>query len=96
MIAWSSHLDPADGVMWDISPGCIGNIEFYPDHFTAYPGFYDLLEGGDPSRGHLLNPHTGQPYTPQIVPRADYARVLAEFWADGPDSETPPGTGLPY
>jgi hypothetical protein len=26
-----------------------------------------------------------------MVPRADYARVLAEFWADGPDSETPPG-----
>ena len=23
--------------------------------------------------------------------RADYARVLAEFWADGIDSETPPG-----
>ncbi len=23
--------------------------------------------------------------------RSDYARVLAEFWADGPDSETPPG-----
>ncbi len=23
--------------------------------------------------------------------RADYARVLAEFWADGPESETPPG-----
>ena len=26
-----------------------------------------------------------------MVPRGDYARVLAEFWADGPDSETPPG-----
>jgi hypothetical protein len=26
-----------------------------------------------------------------MVPRSDYARVLAEFWADGPDSETPPG-----
>ncbi len=25
------------------------------------------------------------------MPRGDYARVLAEFWADGPDSETPPG-----
>ncbi|MCY3884025.1 MAG: vanadium-dependent haloperoxidase, partial [Gammaproteobacteria bacterium] len=24
-------------------------------------------------------------------PRGDYTRVLAEFWADGPDSETPPG-----
>ena len=23
--------------------------------------------------------------------RADFARVLAEFWADGPTSETPPG-----
>jgi hypothetical protein len=26
-----------------------------------------------------------------MVPRGDYARVLAEFWADGPSSETPPG-----
>src|SRR5205085_8022245 len=24
-------------------------------------------------------------------PRGDYTRVLAEFWADGPNSETPPG-----
>ena len=38
-----------------------------------------------------MNPVTGEPYVPQIVPRGDYARVLAEFWADGPDSETPPG-----
>ena len=26
-----------------------------------------------------------------MVKRGDYGRVLAEFWADGPDSETPPG-----
>jgi hypothetical protein len=25
------------------------------------------------------------------VPLGDFARVLAEFWADGPESETPPG-----
>ena len=25
------------------------------------------------------------------MPRGDYTRVLAEFWADGPTSETPPG-----
>ncbi len=49
------------------------------------------MDGGDASLGHATNPVTGSPYTPQIVPRADYARVLAEFWADGPDSETPPG-----
>jgi hypothetical protein len=31
------------------------------------------------------------PYAPNIVPAGDYYRVLAEFWADGPQSETPPG-----
>ncbi|MGB1216222.1 MAG: MopE-related protein [Saprospiraceae bacterium] len=89
--AWSSHLDPADGVMWDISPASIGNIQDYPTSFDDYDSFYDLENGGDTSIGHSINPYTGMPYTPQIVPRADYTRVLAEFWADGPESETPPG-----
>ena len=88
---WSSHLDPADGVLWDISPASIGNVPQLPRSMEAYPAFYDLFAGGDPGRGHDVNPHTGKPYAPQWVPRADYARVLAEFWADGPDSETPPG-----
>ena len=88
---WSSHLDPADGVMWDISPATIGNIDTLPQTFAEYAQFYDRLDGGDASVGHATNPATGQPYEPQMVPRADYARVLAEFWADGPDSETPPG-----
>ena len=88
---WSSHLDPADGVMMDISPASIGNIETYPATFQDYPAFYDTLEGGDASVGYDVNPATGEPYAQQMVPRGDYARVLAEFWADGPDSETPPG-----
>ncbi len=91
--AWSSHLDPADGVMWDISPASIGNmtVEDYPTSIEGLRDFYNFEDGGDKSVGHDINPKTGQPYTPQIVHRADYARVLAEFWADGPDSETPPG-----
>ncbi len=88
---WQSHLDPADSVMIDISPASIGNIQEYPTSFADYPDFYNFYEGGDPSIGRDTNPKTGMPYTPQLVPRADYARVLAEFWADGPDSETPPG-----
>ena len=88
---WSSHLDPADGVMWDISPGSIGNIPNLPTTLEGLRDFYDLLEGGDPSVGWSQNPVTGEPYPANMVPRADYARVLAEFWADGPDSETPPG-----
>ena len=88
---WGAHNDPADGVMWDISPGSIGNIQSYPENYSDYDEFYDLINGGDPSIGHSVNPVTGMPYEPQMVPRGDYTRVLAEYWADGPDSETPPG-----
>lgn len=88
---WSSHLDPADGVMVDISPASLGNIQLYPPNPGEYPQFYDLLNGGDASAGYESNPVTGAAYEQQMVPRGDYARVLAEFWADGPESETPPG-----
>jgi len=88
---WSSHLDPTDGATIDISPASLGNISSYPANAGEYPQFYNLLQGGDASSGYGSNPVTGAPYDPQIVPRGDYARVLAEFWADGPDSETPPG-----
>lgn len=90
---WSSHLDPTDGVMWDISPKSIGNIDInlFPKSPPDYTNFYDELNGGDISIGRSINPKTGQPYESQVVPRGDYTRVLAEFWADGPDSETPPG-----
>ncbi len=90
---WGSHLDPFDEVLWDISPKSIGNLDIdnFPKSFDNYPNFYDEFDGGDPGTGHALNPHTNAPYQEQVVPRGDYARVLAEFWADGPDSETPPG-----
>lgn len=88
---WQSHLDPAQDVTWDISPGSIGNSSNYPTTPAEYAAFYDLLNGGDNSPGHSLNPVTGQPYAPNLVDRGNYTRVLAEFWADGVDSETPPG-----
>ena len=75
VIEWSGRLDPTDGVMIDVSPNARGNNTL----------------GTNDGSGHAVNPATGQPYTPQIVPAGDYYRVLAEFWADGPDSETPPG-----
>ncbi len=90
---WSSHLGLEDGEMIDISPASVGNIPIssFPTTVEGLRDFFDLIEGGDPSPGHAMNPATGQPYEPQMVPRGDYGRVLAEFWADGPDSETPPG-----
>jgi len=93
VLAWSAHLDPNDNTLIDISPGAIGNtaLSDFPQSFEEYQMFYDFFDGGDIGMGHNLNPVTGQPYTPQMVKRSDYARVLAEFWADGPDSETPPG-----
>ena len=48
--------------------------------------------GSDSGTGRLSNPVPGGPvYSPNIVHRGDFVRVLAEFWADGPNSETPPG-----
>jgi hypothetical protein len=90
-LLWSAHLDATDGVMWDISPASIGKRDMLPATVGDYPSFYNQMDGGTTSPGHTINPSTGMPYSPNMVPRADYARVLAEFWADGPDSETPPG-----
>ena len=85
---WSAALSPDDGVRMDIAPSGIGNIPALPRSIEDYPAFYD---GNPHGPGHAVNPATGEPYEPQVVPLGDYTRVLAEFWADGPDSETPPG-----
>ncbi|MBO6739903.1 MAG: vanadium-dependent haloperoxidase [Phycisphaerales bacterium] len=89
VVTWSSHLDPATGTMVDISPATFGNAPI--PSIAEETDFYDKLNGGDWGEGYDVNPSTGLPYEPQMVPLGDYARVLAEFWADGPDSETPPG-----
>ena len=85
---WSAALSPDDGAAMDIAPSGIGNVPALPRSIADYPAFYD---GNPHGPGHAVNPATGAPYAPQVVPRGDYTRVLAEFWADGPDSETPPG-----
>ena len=88
---WQSQHDPYNGVMIDASPANIGNSPDFPESFEEYGNFYDYFGGGDAGIGHDLNPITGLPYEEQLVPLGDYTRILAEFWADGPDSETPPG-----
>jgi FG-GAP-like repeat/ASPIC and UnbV/Domain of unknown function (DUF6851) len=75
VIRKSSELDPTDGRTIDIGPGAQG----------------DNPLGTNDGHGHDVNPVTGKPYAPNRVARGDYGRVLAEFWADGPSSETPPG-----
>jgi hypothetical protein len=92
-ILWHALHDPSDGVSIDISPNSVGNIDhtILPQTFQEYKDFYIEMGGGPSGPGYEVNPATGQPYSNQIVPRADYTRVLAEYWADGPSSETPPG-----
>jgi hypothetical protein len=90
---WSGHLDANLDQEVDISPASLGNFDIndLPQDFSDYDQFYDLINGGGASTGYPANPVTGEDYAPQIVQLGDYARILAEFWADGPDSETPPG-----
>jgi hypothetical protein len=75
VIRRSAQLDASDGVVIDISPGARNANSL----------------GADDGLGHPLNPVTRTPYEPNLVPRGDYTRALAAFWADGPRSETPPG-----
>lgn len=75
VIRLSSQLDPSDPTRIDVSPGAVG----------------DNPLGTNDGDGHEVNPSTGEPYPPDVVLRADYGRAVAEFWADGPRSETPPG-----
>lgn len=89
--AWGAHHDPDDGVQVDISPNTIGNVQWLPKYLSEYSAFYRFEEGGDAGIGYTMNPKTGQPYAPQWVPRGDYTRVISQYWADGPNSETPPG-----
>jgi hypothetical protein len=71
----SSLMDPTSDATIDISPGARGGNSL----------------GSNDGRGHATNPATGQPYPSDVVNLGDFARVMAEFWADGPKSETPPG-----
>ena len=75
VIRYSSWLDPDDNVIIDASPGSIGNNSL----------------GQNDGTGHAQNPVTGLPYAANPTNRADFGRAIAEFWADGPSSETPPG-----
>ena len=85
-ITADSQLDPDDGATLDISPGAIGNNSLsFAGHYGD--GELEIYDG----QGYATNPVTGLPYAPNVVKRGDFARVLAEFWADGPSSETPPG-----
>ena len=71
----SAALDPANNITIDISPATRGGSTL----------------GTNDGHGHTLNPVTGWPYAPELVNEGDFSRALAEFWADGPKSETPPG-----
>ncbi len=75
VIRISSQLDPTQSPVIDASPASLGNNAL----------------GTDDGQGHAVNPVTGVPYEPNPVNAADLYRALAEYWADGPSSETPPG-----
>jgi hypothetical protein len=75
LIEMASFLTPDDPTLLDISPASLGNNPL----------------ASNSGEGYAVNPATGQPYAPQMTLRGDFGRVLAEYWADGPTSETPPG-----
>ncbi len=75
VIRASAELDANDATTIDVGPGSFGDNPLGAN-------------GGD---GYERNPVTGRPYAPNLARRADFTRLVTEFWADGPSSETPPG-----
>lgn len=75
VLEYSALLDPADTTTINLSPSARGNNPL----------------GTNDGTGHPVNPATGLPYPDNEVLHADFGRCVAEFWADGPESETPPG-----
>jgi hypothetical protein len=75
VIRYGSELDPSDGAVADIGPAARGANTL----------------GRNDGHGRDRNPVTGEPYAVDRALRGDFARALTEFWADGPESETPPG-----
>jgi hypothetical protein len=71
----SSLLDPSGAQTIDVSPAARGGNTL----------------GANDGTGHPVNPATGKPYDSDVVNQGDFYRVMTEFWADGPKSETPPG-----
>lgn len=76
VLVTSSVMDPDLDEFINISPSVFGNNPL----------------GSNDGEGHgPTNPVTGEPYEPNVVRLGDYSRIIAEFWADGPTSSTPPG-----
>lgn len=75
VLSRSAMMDVEDETTIDISPSAMGNNPL----------------GTNAGAGYANNPVTGETYPSAVVRRSDFGRVLAEFWADGPNSETPPG-----
>lgn len=92
VVEFSSYLNPLDmsaydfdrdgspdqnpgSQLMDISPRSLGNNPL----------------GSNDGQGRDINPFTKKPYEQNLVKKANYYRSIAEFWADGPESETPPG-----
>jgi hypothetical protein len=84
---WSSHLDPNNSKVMDISPAVRGNVYEVPNTLKDY---YNI-EGSSANKGHSINPATNLPYEKNLVLEADYRRVIAEFWVDGINTYGPPG-----
>lgn len=77
VIRKTAMLDPSDSTdpTIDVSPASLGNNTL----------------GHNDGRGHAINPSTQRAYTPLLVKRSRFGAALAKYWADGPESETPPG-----
>jgi len=76
VLEYSALLDPSNSATINLSPSVRGNNPLGTNDGTGHP---------DQSGNWVFLILDNE------VLHADFGRCVAEFWADGPDSETPPG-----
>lgn len=92
----SSKLDTKDAEIWDISPKGILNLDNHlPIGLDNYKAYYKAVETNKRKK-RIKNPITKKTYAKNLVNQGDYCRVIAEFWVDGPNTNSPPGHWLEF
>jgi len=93
---FSSKLDPNNSKIWNVSPWGITNLNKHlPTGLNEYKVYYNNIETNQRNR-NVKNPFTKKKYSENLVKQADYCRVIAEFWVDGPNTSSPVGHWIEF
>ena len=93
---WSGYLSSKKSKLWNLTPKGITSMEQHlPKNMSEYKTYYEKVKENK-FINLKTNPVTKKPYATNTGKQGDYCRVTAEFWVDGPNTNSPPGHWLQF